>query len=152
MSRFLVASLIFFAGGCGGSSSPPAAAVVVKPHAAPSDQSRWMPVSGRLAVEMFADHMNGKAYLPGGTTGHYKTYDLWLVQAGTPTGAAVMLLDYKKDLAGAKLVPSFGGYFGEDSGGKPVFVFTKGSWLAGVNGLPQAEADAVARPFAALIR
>ena len=112
-------------------------------------------MAGRTSTELIADHMNGKKYLPGGTVGHYKNYGLFLLNCGTGAEAVSRLLDYKNELADAKLVPSFGGYFGKDvsaNGGKLVFVFTKGTWLAGVNGLPQAEADAAARPFAALIR
>jgi hypothetical protein len=41
-----------------------------------------------------------------------------------------------------------GGYFGMD-GDQTVYVFTKGAWVAGVAGLPQVKADAVAREFAA---
>ena len=48
---------------------------------------------------------------------------------------------------GAKLVPSFGGYFGQDNG-RPVFVFTKNAWIAGVVGLPEKQADTEARTLA----
>ena len=63
------------------------------------------------------------------------------------THAVVVNLDYKKELADSKVVPSFGGFFGSDKG-RAAFVFTKGGWFAAVMGLPEAEADAVARPFA----
>jgi hypothetical protein len=53
-------------------------------------------------------------------------------------------------LADAKFLPSFGGYFGMD-GETPWFVFVKGRYLAGVVGLPQEEADLVARELAARI-
>ena len=150
--RFVVLAMALLSIHCGrNDTAQPAAAATPLRHAAPVDQSRWMPLAGRGSTELIPDHMNGKAYLPGGTVGHYKNYDLWLVQAGTAPEAAALLLEYKKDLANAKLVPSFGGYFGEDAG-KANFLFTKGSWLAGVSGLPEAQADAVARPFAALIR
>jgi len=65
-----------------------------------------------------------------------------------PQDAAFLLLDWNKALAGAKLVPSFGGYFGQDAG-RPVFVFAKGAWIAGVAGLPEKDADMAARTLAA---
>jgi len=90
--------------------------------------------------------------MPGGTLAHYKRgsveYDMFV--ARTPD-AALLLPDWSQSLTGSKLVPSFGGYFGEDAG-RPVFVFSKGSWIAGVAGLPEKEADAEARLLAARIQ
>ena len=68
--------------------------------------------------------------------------------SGSRRAAAFLLLDWKKALTGAHLLPSFGGYFGQDAG-KPVFVFTKGAWIAGVVGLPEKDADREARGLAA---
>ncbi len=66
----------------------------------------------------------------------------------SPTDAAILLLDWRKALTGARLIPSFGGYYGVD-GSRPVFVFAKGSWITGVAGLAEKEADAQARLLAA---
>jgi hypothetical protein len=41
-----------------------------------------------------------------------------------------------------------GGYFGMD-GDRPVYVFVKGAWVAGIVGLTEEKADAAARVFAA---
>jgi hypothetical protein len=57
-------------------------------------------------------------------------------------------MDFKDRLEGAKFIATFGGYFGLD-GQTPVFLFPIGSYLAGIVGLPQQEADQVARDFAA---
>jgi hypothetical protein len=116
-----------------------------------------MPTENRVSSAVVADHILDRQWLPGGTVGHYKSgarqWDLILVKSDSPATAAGWLLDYKKELDGAKLVPSFGGFFGTGtlgSGkGRPVFVFTKGNWLAAAIGLPQADADRVARVFAA---
>ena len=110
-----------------------------------------MPLENRVSAAVVDDHMLDRAWLPGGTLGHYKKgakeWDLILMKADSPTAAAVWLLDYKRELDGAKLVPSFGGFYGTDKG-RPAFVFTKGAWFAAVMGLSEAEADVVARPFA----
>jgi hypothetical protein len=94
----------------------------------------------------------GKKFMPGGTIARYKTpkgeYTMFVGQARSAADAPLILLDWKKAMPDAKLVPSFGGYFGKD-GSVPTFVFTKGSWIAGVAGLPQAQADAEARALAA---
>ena len=90
--------------------------------------------------------------VPGGTVATYKRgareYRVFVTKLKDPTTAAILLLDWKKALQGAKLVPSFGGYFGMD-GGQPVFVFTKGAWMAGTVGLAEKEADAEGRVLAA---
>ena len=128
--------------------------VAVLKHAAPIDESRKMPLENRVSAGVVDDHILGRQWLPGGTLGHYKKgakeWDLILVKADSAATAAVWLLDYKKELDGSKVVPSFGGFFGSDKG-RPAFVFTKGAWFAGVMGLTEADADVVARPFASRI-
>jgi hypothetical protein len=69
---------------------------------------------------------------------------------GDTEKASFVLLDAKGALADAKYVPSFGGYYGMD-GDTPWFVFAKGKYFAGIVGLPQEEADLVARDFAARV-
>lgn len=73
---------------------------------------------------------------------------MFVAKLSTPTDAAILLLDWKKALADAKLIASFGGYFGKDAD-QPVFVFTKGAWIAGVAGLAEKGADLEARTLAA---
>ena len=85
------------------------------------------------------------------TLAHYKKgateYDMFIAKLPSAMDAAILLPDWSKSLTGAKLVPSFGGYFGQDAG-RPVFVFAKGIWIAGVAGLPEKEADTQARSLA----
>jgi hypothetical protein len=75
---------------------------------------------------------------------------MFLAKLNTPTDAAILLLDWSQALTDSKLVPSFGGYSGKD-GERPVFVFAKGAWIAGIAGLPQNQADAEARVLASRI-
>ena len=111
-----------------------------------------MPLENRVSAGVVDDHSLGRSWLPGGTVAHYKKgakeWDLILVKAESASKAAVWLLDYKRELDGAKVIPSFGGFFGVDKG-RPAFVFTKGAWLAFVIGLAEADADTVGRTFAA---
>jgi hypothetical protein len=153
-----VAVLVLLTAACSSPPTPKAAEVApAAKHAAPSDESRKMPVENRVSSELIADHMFDRPWLPGGTIGHYKKgaqqWDVILVKSKSPATAAEWLLDYKKELEGAKLIPSFGGFFGTETlgnaKGQPVFVFTKGNWLAAISGLPQVDADRVARVFAA---
>ena len=134
--------------GCSPAPEPPKPAAK---HVAPVDESRKMPLENRVSAGIVDDHMLGRQWLPGGTLGHYKKgakeWDLILVKAASPTTAAGWLLDFKRELDGSKVVPSFGGFYGTDKG-RPAFVFTKGGWFAAVTGLTEAEADVVARPFA----
>ena len=119
--------------------------------AQPADESRRLPVESRVGTEVVAKALLGKNFMPGGTVGSYKkgprAYRMFVAKLKDPTTAAILLLDWKKALQGAKLVPSFGGYFGMD-GGQPVFVFTRGAWMAGIAGLSEKEADGEARVLA----
>ena len=73
---------------------------------------------------------------------------MFIAKMPSAQDAAFLLLDWNKALAGAKIVASFGGYFGQDAG-RPVFVFAKGAWIAGVAGLTEKDADLAARTLAA---
>jgi len=138
--------------GCGEEPKPAAPApekkaAVVKP----SDEGYRLPRQGQVSVQLVDNELLGKKFLPGGNVGQYKaggkTYEVFLARLSSAEAAPLALLDWKKDMAGARLVPSFGGYFGDD-GGQPVFVFTKGRWVAGVRGLTEKDADPVARDLA----
>ncbi len=97
------------------------------------------------------EHLLGKSFMPGGTLAHYKKgkteYDMFVAKLPSSLDAATVLPDWNKALKDSKFVASFGGYFGTDEG-RPVFVFTKGDWIAGVAGLPEKEADLQARGLA----
>jgi hypothetical protein len=122
------------------------------PPAKPIDESRRFPGTNQVDTKLVDHQLMGKPFMPGGTLANYKkgkiVYSMFIGKLPTPDAAAFLLLDWKKALAGAHLIPSFGGYFGQDSG-KPVFVFTKGVWIAGVVGLPEKDADLQARALAA---
>jgi hypothetical protein len=140
---------------CGSERTPPANETASKaeaPSPKPADESRRFPKTDLVESKVVQKQLLGKAFMPGGTLATYKKgnaeYEMFVAQMPSPTDAAILLLDWKKDLADAKLVPSFGGYFGQDAG-RPVFVFSKGSWIAGIAGLPEKQADAQARLLAA---
>ncbi len=116
-----------------------------------ADESRKFPIANLVETKVIERELMGKAFMPGGTIAHYKNgnveYDMFVARVADANAAALMLPDWRKSLTDAKLVPSFGGYFGSDAG-RPVFVFSKGAWIAGVAGLNEKEADAVARTLA----
>lgn len=148
----LCAALIFLTG-CG-SEPKPASAPAKKAAAPPADESRRFPALNRVETSITADHMLGHDFLPGGNLAHYKKgakeFDLILIRCSSAQAAGILLFDYKMKLENPKVVPSFGGFAGKD-GAREAFLFAKGTYLAGVLGLPEAEADAVAREFAARI-
>jgi hypothetical protein len=152
-SVLVLASLAPFLVSCGCSPAPPAPSVPSKAEAPkPSDESRHLPKANLVDSKVVDKELLGKSFMPGGTLGHYKKgkteYDVFIAKLPTPLDAAILLPDWSKALAGSKLVPSFGAYFGLDAG-RPVFVFTKGVWIAGIAGLPEKEVDAPARILAA---
>ena len=135
---------------CGPAPAPEAkkeSKAVVKPP----DESRRFPSDDRVSLILVDDDLTGKAFMPGGNLAEYRTksgaYQLFLANTGDAQKAAFLLLDWKDALQDAKYVAHMGGYFGLDNG-KPLFVFQKGVFLAGVIGLPEKEADTVARQFA----
>lgn len=153
MNRLLPAALIAILCGCGSPppKEPPQAApapTAVKPV----DESRRFPVANRVTLRLVDDHVLGKDFLPGGNVAEYrskaKTYQQFLVRSTTAEAAALLLFDYKGHLKDAKFLAHMGGYFGMD-GATPVYLFQKGVFLAGFVGLPEKEADVLARQFAA---
>jgi hypothetical protein len=153
MKTLLCIALVLSCLACGGGSqAPPAETKAETPK--PPDESRRFPKENQTAMELIDDHVLGKDFLPGGNLATYekdgKTYRLFLVAAKDADAASLQLFDIKGALADAKFVPAFGGYFGMD-GETPWFVFAKGKYLAGVVGLPQDEADLIARELAARI-
>ena len=113
----------------------------------PPDESRLLPKEGLVSSRVVERELSGKAFMPGGTLGEYKKGEMFVAKLPSATDAALLLLDWKKAMPDAKLVPAFGGYMGTD-GSTPTFVFTKGERIAGVRGLTGKEADLAARTLA----
>jgi len=148
---WLAAAAVWLAG-CGSESKAPTKVEVkAEEPPKPSDETRRFPVADQVSTKVVNNHIMDKPFMPGGTIAHYKKgnteYDLFVAQFPTATDAAIALANWDGALQGAKLVPTFGGYFGTDAG-RPAFVFPKDKWVAGVVGLPQAQGDAIARVLA----
>ena len=126
------------------------AAPVVKPR----DEWRRFPRAEIVETKVIDNNLMGKPFMPGGTLGRYKKgdaeYEMFVAKMASADEATILLVDWKKALTDAKLVSSFGGYSGTD-GGRPMFVFAKGAWIAGVAGLPQKEAESKASLLAAYL-
>ncbi len=117
-----------------------------------ADESRRFPRENLVSTEVLDSALVGKRFMPGGTLARYKKgtteYRMFVARVASPVDAAIKLSEWRAALAKPEFVPSFGGYFGHDAAA-PVFVFSKGSWIAGVIGLPLSQADAVSRSLAA---
>jgi hypothetical protein len=117
----------------------------------PAGESRCFPKANLVETKVVDKEFLGKPFMPGGTLVRYKKgkteYEMFAARLPSALDAAILLPDWDKALAGSKLIPSFGGYFGQDSG-RSVFVFSKGAWIAGIVGLPGKEADLTARTLA----
>ena len=156
MRLFLGLAVAIFLAGCGPEPKP-AATEAPKKAEAPKirDEYQRFPKANLIDTKVVQKELMGKPFMPGGTLASYKKgkteYEMFLAQTPSAEDAAILLLDWKKALTDAKLVPSFGGYFGTDAG-RPFFVFPIGPWIAGVAGLPEKEADLQARALAAGIR
>ena len=152
MRTALFSVLLIGMTGCAPEPKPAPAPAKKAEAPKPRDESHRFPQKDQVDVKLIEKDLMGKVYMPGGNLAQYKAgkqkYELFLAKAPSLEDAPLVLLSFKKDLAGARLIPHFGGYFGEDAG-QPLFVFTKGAWIAGVKGLPMKDADLVAREFAA---
>jgi len=154
MRRMLLAALAAVMLASCGSQPQPAASTEAQPAepAKPRDETRRFPLDGQVSTKLVTGHMLNKPFLPGGTMAHFKKgtkeFDMFVTQFPTATDASIALANFEGALEGAHLIPTFGGYFGTD-GGRPIFVFPKDTWIAGVIGLPEKEADSEARVLAA---
>jgi len=117
----------------------------------PADESRRFSKVHLVDTIVVEKNLLGKPFMPGGTLAQYKKghtdFEMFIARTASPNDAALLLPDWKKLLSDAKYEASFGGYYGHDAG-RPIFVFTKGAWIAGIAGLPEKEADAEARKLA----
>lgn len=153
----VMATMAMILAGCGSSPEAPAKR---EPRPAPipapvRDLTGLLPPAGRVSVRVVQDHLLDQPKMPGGTLGDYalkgKKYQLFIIETDTNQDAALLLFDMKTALQNPQYLPNMGGYFGT-SGGKPIFAFAKLRYLAGVVGLPETEADPIARTLAARLR
>ena len=112
---------------------------------------RCFPVTGRIAIKEVPNHLFNNQAFPSGILADYKGYQLFLMRTPGNQQAAFLLLDYKKTLRAPRYLPNMGGFYGTDSTDHPHYIFAKGPFLAGVIGLPQDQADPIAREFAGRI-
>jgi hypothetical protein len=150
--RGLLAAVCAVLAACGTSPAPhePQPAPAAQPK--PPDETRRFPLADQVSIRLVDEKLLGKDFLPGGNVAEYrrrgKTYQQFLIHAKSPEAAALLLFDFKNQLRDSRYLAHMGGYFGMD-GGKPVYIFQKGVFLAGIIGLAEKEADPLARQFAA---
>ena len=149
--------------GCGSADSPKETApgpakkeAAAAPKLAPvEDESRLLPSKERVKAGTVETAALGREFLPGGTVGTYRRgkteYQIVLVKGPDAQKPATWLLDLKNTMTAPKFVAHFGGYSGEDPPRGPMFAFTKNRHLVVIQGLPQAQADALAREVAARV-
>ena len=93
--------------------------------------------------------------MPGGSLGDYsakgKKYQIFIVDAATNQKAAFLLLDLKDTLQAPEYIAYMGGYAGSD-GNRNIYAFAKKQYLAGVVGLPKADADPIAIELASQLK
>ena len=155
MCRQALAVLVFLSIACSVPSDAPKEVKAKKepaPVQRPNDETRRFPSQDRVSVEIVDNHIMGKDFLPGGNLATYKAkgkeWQQFLVHDASPTSAALLLNEYRAALESPKYLAHMGGYFGKD-GDTDVLVMQKGRWVLGIAGLPEKEADMVARGFAA---
>src|SRR5580658_6232420 len=153
MRTLAVAVFAIVLSSCDSKPTPAPPTEAPKP-AKPPDESRRFTKVNQIDTIVVEKQLLGKPFMPGGTLAQYKKgkteFDMFVAKMASPTEAALILPDWKKALTDAKYEASFGGYYGHDAG-RPMFVFTKGAWIAGIAGLPEKDADAEARKLAKML-
>ena len=155
MRKPALAALAVLLASCDIPSDAPKEPQVAKappPIQKPRDETRRFPSQDRISVEIVDNQILGKEFLPGGNLAFYerngKKWRQFLVQADSATAAALLLNEYRAAMADPKYLAHMGGYFGKD-GNDDVLVIQKGRWVMGIVGLPEKDADMVARGSAA---
>jgi hypothetical protein len=153
MRTLTVAALVILLSSCDSKPIEAPKTEAAKPvePSKPADESRRFSKVHLVDTIVVEKNLLGKPFMPGGTLAQYKKgqteFDMFIAKTASPTEAALILPDWKKVLTDSKYEASFGGYFGHDAG-RPIFVFTKGAWIAGIAGLTEKDADAEARKLA----
>jgi hypothetical protein len=148
--RFASLVVILLLIGC--SAAPEKKSSAPPPPPPVKDNTALLLDANRTGARVVQDHVLGVSALPGGSVGDYEAghrkYQLFVIETESPQSAAILLLDMKSSLTDAAYIAYMGGYFGAEAGA-PVYVFSKGKYLAGVAGLPKDTADPIARQLAA---
>jgi hypothetical protein len=151
MRTLTVAFFVVLLASCDSKPEPKVEAPKPAETPKPADESRRFSKVHLVDTIVVEKHLLGKPFMPGGTLAQYKKgqteFEMFIAKLGSPTEAALLLPDWKKMLTDAKYEASFGGYYGHDAG-RPIFVFTKGAWIAGIAGLSEKDADKEARVLA----
>jgi hypothetical protein len=153
MRTLIVAVFVVFLSSCESKPADTGKTEAPKPvdKPKPADESQRFTKVHLIDTIVVEKQLLGKPFMPGGTLAQYKKgrteFDMFVAKTASPTEAALLLPDWKKLMTDAKYIASFGGYYGHDAG-RPVFVFAKGAWIAGVAGLPEKDADVEARKLA----
>ncbi|HVW10491.1 MAG TPA: hypothetical protein VHC90_18010 [Bryobacteraceae bacterium] len=135
--------------GCGSTPEPAVPAKAEKP-APPEvkDHTTLFPDAGKTDARVVQDHVLDIAALPGGSVANYKvkgkTYQMFIIDTDTNQNAAFMMVDVKHLMVPEPdYLAHIGGYFGNYKD-KPLYIFAKLHYVAGVYGLPRAQADPLA--------
>jgi hypothetical protein len=113
--------------------------------------SAILPKENMVAVKVVKKELLGKSFMPGGALAVYQTgkkaYEIFLSELPTPTDSAIVLAHWDEALKSPKVVRSLDAYYGVDAG-RPIYVFARGRWIAGITGLSEEDADRQARMLA----
>jgi len=122
---------------CSSAPAPEKKAAAPPPPPVKDDTALLLPAH-QTSAHVVPNHLLDIAAMPGGTIGDYadgaKKYQLFLIETDSPQDAAFLLLDMKAAMTNAAYIAYMGGYFGANAG-KPVYVFARLKYLAGVVGL-----------------
>src|SRR6185437_1042417 len=149
-------ALLALAGCSSAPETPPTPAPTAKTEPAPvKNHTSLFDDAGKINATVVPDHILGMQTLPGGSYAEYDLkgvkYQEFIVDTDSNSQAADELVDMKHEMAkdpAPEYLSHIGGYFGTYQG-KPLYVYAKLHYLAGVVGLPEDKADPLAIKLAA---
>jgi hypothetical protein len=154
--RLSLPLLVILFTSCSSQAPTPAAQATALPDLPrPIAEDLRFPSPHRTSIEVVPANLLGLPYLGGGNLAAYDTgklqYRLFTIRCRNAAQAGSYIFDIKNQLDNPKFIAAYGGYYAPQTPAGPLFVFAKGSYIAGIAGLSEADSIETGKEFAARI-
>ncbi len=154
--RLLLPLLVILFTSCSSQAPTPAAKAPALPDLPrPIAEDVRFPSPHRTSIEVVPANLFNLPYLAGGNLAAYDTgklqYRLFTIRCRNATQAGSYIFDIKNQLDNPRFIAVYGGYYAPQTPAGPLFVFAKGSYIAGIVGLSEADSIETGKEFAARI-